>query len=167
MRVKGHSLRRILHPHPREPLIKSAMNRAAVKNERIARPRDEGYSYSTTPGSATPRALIFDATLWGKALQAICCVKFLMEGINHSIRHFPCISSRKAIVATMWDLIRGSLALPLQEEGKFFWNYFFPNQDSDPSSSLRILLRCRQINNSDNTSVIHTKSLYGRSKKNA
>ncbi|HLD09287.1 MAG TPA: lipoprotein insertase outer membrane protein LolB [Methylophilaceae bacterium] len=31
------------------------------------------------------------------------------EGNNHSRRHFPCIPSRKAVVAAMWDLIRGSL----------------------------------------------------------
>jgi|GEM_PF-3685612 len=48
---------------------------------------------------------------WALALRAVCCVMLLAKGINHSLRRTPCIPSRKAKCAAMWDLIRGSLTI--------------------------------------------------------
>src|SRR5207249_844952 len=46
---------------------------------------------------------------WDGACRAICCVAPLANGTCHWLRVASCISSRRASVATTWDLFRGSL----------------------------------------------------------
>ena len=63
------------------------------------------------PRSATPRAPVFVATRKGIGFAGGLLRQAPSEGNNHSRRRLPCIPSRKAEFAAMWDLIRGSLAL--------------------------------------------------------
>ena len=81
----------------REPLIKFTMNHVAYKNEMFAR-------------RTTQRAFVFVATHTGTGFEDGLRRQAPSEGNNHSRRHLPCISSRKAKCAVMLDLISGSLA---------------------------------------------------------
>src|SRR3989344_625448 len=59
------------------------------------------------PSSATKQALIFNATRTGLGFAGGLLRQVPSEGNSHSRCHFPCILSRKAVVAAMWDLVRG------------------------------------------------------------
>jgi len=65
---------------------------------------------TTKPRSATPQTPYFAATRRDGAFRAVCIVARLAKGGGHWLRLASRIPSRKAAVATAWDLIRGSLS---------------------------------------------------------
>ena len=63
---------------------------------------------TTKPRSATTQTPNFAATRRDGAFRAVCFVAQLAKGSGHWLRIASRIPSRKATVATAWDLIRGS-----------------------------------------------------------
>jgi len=84
------------------------MNRVAVKNEMIAR-RTTKVVVILQHRGVQRRERSFLTQPLGQGFAGDLQCQAPHEGNNHSIRRLPCISSRKAVVAAMWDLIRGSL----------------------------------------------------------
>ena len=63
---------------------------------------------TTKPRSATMQTPYFAATRRDGAFRAVCFVARLAKGSGHWLHLASRIPSRKAAVATAWDLIRGS-----------------------------------------------------------
>ena len=66
----------------REPLIKSAMNRVAVKNEMIARRTTKVVVILQCRGVQRSERSFLMQPILDKVLRAICGVKLLMKGIT-------------------------------------------------------------------------------------
>ena len=92
-----------------EPLIKSFVNRVAVKMRMAARRATKVVARTTKPRSATTQTPHFAATQRDGAFRAVCFVARLAKGNSHWLRLASRIPSRKAVVAATRDLIRGSL----------------------------------------------------------
>src|SRR5713101_8382677 len=93
----------------KEPLIKSSADYVAGKMRLNARRATKVVARTTTPRSATLQTPHFAATRRDGAFRAVCFVARLAKGSGHWLRLASRIPSRKASVATAWDLIRGSL----------------------------------------------------------
>ena len=66
---------------PREPLIKSAMNRVAVKNEIIARRTTQVVVVLRSQGVQRCECSFLTQPIRDKALRAICGVRLLVKGM--------------------------------------------------------------------------------------
>src|SRR5438128_11335444 len=75
---------------------------------------------------------------WDGAGRAICCVAPLANGTCHWLRVASCISSRRASVATTWDLFRGSLMHALGING--FCKRVVPAVDIDAADDRFVIL---------------------------
>jgi hypothetical protein len=97
----------------KEPLIKSSTDCVAGKMRMDARRATKVVAGTTMPRSATTQTPHFAATRRDGAFRAVCFVARLAKGNGHWLRLASRIPSRKATVATAWDLIRGSLILSI------------------------------------------------------
>jgi hypothetical protein len=88
---------------------------APLPAPRCARPSP---GRTTTPRSATPQTLHFTATRRDGVFRAVSFVAWLAKGNGHWLHLASRIPSRKASIATAWDLIRGSMAA--QARKRFF-----------------------------------------------
>ncbi len=93
-----------------EPLTKSPTDCVAGKMRIDARRATKVVARTTKPRSATTQTPHFVATRRDWAFRAVCFFARLAKGNGHWLRLASCIPSRKATVATAWDLIRGSLS---------------------------------------------------------
>jgi len=79
-----------------------------------ARKATQVVAVATMPRSLTPQAQDWGATLAGQGFASELLRCSACKWNNHTLRLAPCISSRKASVAAMSDLFRGSLKTDLQ-----------------------------------------------------
>src|SRR5713226_10277704 len=89
---------------PMEPLIKSPTDCVAGKMRMDARRATKVVVEPTKPRSATTQTPHFAATRRDGAFRAVCFVARLAKGNGHWLRIASRMRSRKADVATAWDL---------------------------------------------------------------
>ena len=94
----------------REALNKSHVSRVAEKIEMVARSATQVVAGSTTPRSATKRALDFRATLSGRGFAGDPLCRSTCEGNNPSLRLASQVSSRKADRHGHAGLVQGFLS---------------------------------------------------------
>ena len=100
----------------KEPLNKSHADCVAGKMRMNARRATKVVAWVTMPRSATKQAPHFAATRRDGAFPAVCFVARLANGACHWRRLASRIPSRKAAVATVRDLFRGSLRYDIEGE---------------------------------------------------